>query len=146
MKRIIRQYRDEDLPDVLSSWENASRLSHPFLSNEFLEEERYKVPNYYLPNADTWVIEHEGKVIGFIALIGNQIGAVFVQPEFHGTGAGRALLDKARELHGVLDVEVFQANSIGHNFYLSYGFEIMYEKKHIDTGDIIVRLRFSDKS
>ena len=143
MERIVRQYKDADLPDVLSSWENASRISHPFLSSEFLEQERYNVPNLYLPNADTWVIEHKGKVIGFIALLGNKVGAVFVQPEFQGTGAGRALMDKAQELHGDLEVEVFEANSIGCRFYLNYGFELLGKKTHEETGHEILRLRFS---
>jgi len=56
MDRTVRQYKDEDLPDILSSWENASRISHPFLTNEYLEQERYNIPNLYLPNADTWVV------------------------------------------------------------------------------------------
>ena len=145
MKRIVRQYKEEDLPDVLSSWESASKISHPFLSNEFLEQERYNVPNYYLPNADTWVLEHDGKVIGFIALLGHKVGAVFVQPEFHGTGAGQALMDKAQELHGDLEVEVFEENSIGYRFYLKYGFEPLAKKIHEDTGHVLLRLKFSAK-
>ncbi len=146
MERIVRQYKDEDLPDVLSSWEKASKISHPFLSNTFIEQERYNVPNYYLPNADTWVIEHDGKVIGFIALLGHKVGAVFVQPEFHGTGAGRALMDKARELHGDLEVEVFEENSIGCRFYSNYGFELLTKKIHEDSGQIVLRLKFSAKT
>jgi len=146
MERIVRQYKDEDLPDVLSSWENASRISHPFLSSEFLEQERYNIPNFYLPNADTWVIEHNGKVIGFIALLGHKVGAVFVQPKFHGTGAGRALMDKAQELHGDLEVEVFEENSIGYKFYSNYGFETLAKIIHEDTGHVVLRLKYSVKT
>jgi putative acetyltransferase len=143
MKRTIRQYKDEDLAEVLASWENASRISHPFLSNEFIEQERYNVPNIYLPNADTWVIEQNGQVIGFIALLGNKVGAVFVQPEFHRTGAGWALMDKAQELHGNLEVEVFEANSIGCSFYTKYGFKYLTKKIHEDTGYTLLRLKYT---
>ena len=107
---IIRQYKDSDLSDVMSSWENASRIAHPFLTEEFLEQERYNIPNVYLPNADTWVVSYEGKVIGFIALMGSEVGAIFVQPSFHGKGAGLALMNKAQELHSNLEVEVFKDN------------------------------------
>ncbi len=143
MLSAIRKYRDSDLDDVLSSWENASKLAHPFLTEEFLDSERYNIPNLYLPNADTWVSEHNGEVIGFIALLGNEVGAIFVQPKFHGTGVGRALMNKAQELHGNLEVEVFEANSVGRKFYSSYGFELLSEKIHEETGNKVLRLKFT---
>jgi len=40
MVHNIRKYKDRDLNDVLSSWENASELAHPFLTREFLDLER----------------------------------------------------------------------------------------------------------
>lgn len=139
----IRQYRESDLNAVLSSWENASKIAHPFLTEEFLNRERYNIPNVYLPNADTWVAEMDGVVVGFIALLGNEVGAIFVEPVFQGLGVGRALMDKAQELHGDLEVEVFQANSIGRKFYSSYGFQPMSEKNHQETGQTLLRLKFT---
>ncbi len=143
MLMIIRAYREDDLNDVLSVWENASKLAHPFLTSEFLAQERHNIPNVHLPNADTWVAEFDGRVIGFIALLGNEVGAIFVEPEFHGAGVGRALMDKAQELHGDLEVEVFQANSIGRKFYSRYGFEALSERVHEETGNKVLRLKFT---
>ena len=143
MNRIIRKYKDEDLKDVLSSWESASKNAHPFLTEEFLAQERYNIPNVYLPIAETWVIEQESLVIGFIALLDNEIGAIFVKSEFHGTGAGRALMDKAKTLRNGLEVEVFKDNSIGRKFYSSCGFETMKEMIHEQTGNIILRMKFT---
>ena len=142
MHRIIREYQPADLDDVLAFWESASRLAHPFLQEDFLEQERHNIPNLYLPNAETWVIEHEKQVIGFIALLGNEVGAIFVKPEFHGTGAGKALMDKARDLGGDLQVEVFEANSIGRRFYERYGFKTLLESTHEPTGNRLLRLQF----
>jgi putative acetyltransferase len=141
--QTIRKYKDSDLEDVLSSWENASRLAHPFLTNDLLESTRKNIPIVLLPKADTWVSEHEGVVIGFICLIGNEVAALFVQPEFHGTGTGRALVDKACELHGDLEVEVFEVNSIGLQFYLKYGFVPFLEKNHEITNMKVIRLKFT---
>ena len=42
MQRIIREYQPADLDDVLASWESATRLAHPFLQEDFLEQERHK--------------------------------------------------------------------------------------------------------
>jgi putative acetyltransferase len=140
---IIRKYTDNDLDEVLSAWENASRLAHPFLTNKLIETTRKNIPVVLLPKADTWVYEREGVVVGFISLIGNEVAALFVQPAFHGTGAGRALVDKARELHGDLEVEVFEINTIGLQFYLKYGFVPFLEKNHEITNNKVVRLRFT---
>lgn len=143
MDRIIRPYQSEDLDDVMSAWESASQLAHPFLKEDFLDQERHNIPNVYLPNADTWVIEEAGQVIGFIALMGNEVGAIFVKPDFHGTGAGKALMDKAQELHGDLEVQVFKENSIGQQFYACYGFQYVSEQIFEPTGNMMVRLKFS---
>lgn len=104
---------------------------------------RISVAEIYLPNTDTWVVEFDGNVEGFIALMGNEVGAIFLQPKFHGKGAGRALMDKARELHGDLEVEVFEANSIGRRFYSRYGFDYLEEKLHEPTGQKVLRLKFT---
>ena len=77
----IRHYKEADLEGVLSSWENASRIAHPFLPEDFLAQERKNIPALYIPNADIWVLEVENDVVGFIALIGNEVGAIFLQPE-----------------------------------------------------------------
>ena len=79
----IRQYLETDLDDVLSAWENANKLAHPFLKADFVDQVRKDIPALYLPNADTWVIEDdfdetaESKVVGFIALMGNEVEQYF---------------------------------------------------------------------
>ena len=143
VQRLVREYAPDDLADILSAWEAASALAHPFLTKQFLDQERINIPELYLPNAETWVVEDSGRVIGFIALIGNEVGAIFVHPEFHGTGAGRALMDKAQALRGDLEVEVFKDNAIGRKFYVRYGFEQLAETTHEPTGNALLRLKYS---
>jgi putative acetyltransferase len=139
----IRQYENPDLEAVLSSWERATRLAHPFMTDEFIAQERINTAETYLPNTDTWVIETDDHVVGFIALMGNEVGAIFLQPEYHGRGAGKALMDKAQEIHGDLEVEVFRENSIGRKFYSRYGFSQLEEKLHEPTGRQVLRLAFT---
>jgi putative acetyltransferase len=139
----IRQYIDSDLAEVVSAWESATRLAHPFMTEEFLAQERKNLPELYLPNADTWVAEIDGAVVGFIALIGNEVGAIFVQPTHHGEGAGLALMNKAQEIHGELEVEVFAENTIGRRFYAKFGFKQLEEKLHEATGRKLLRMKFA---
>ena len=138
----IRQYNTSDLEAVLSSWEAATRLAHPFMTEDFLAQQRKDIAEIYMPNTDTWVAELDGKVVGFVALMGNETGAMFLQPNYHGKGIGKALMDKANELYSSLELEVFKANTIGRKFYARYGFELLEEKHHEPTGQPLLRLRF----
>jgi putative acetyltransferase len=140
---MIRKYNEQDLEDLLATWEAASEVAHPFLTPKFLASVRHDISNLYLPNAETWVYEDGGRVVGFIALIGNEVGAIFVHPSHQKTGIGRGLMDKARELRGELEVEVFVANTIGRAFYAKYGFEAIEEKVHYQTGHDVLRLRLT---
>ena len=148
---MIREYRPSDNTDILLTWEAASAVAHPFLSEAFLEQERHNIPNVYLPNAETWVWQTEptpeqggpARVVGFIAMLGNEIGAIFVDPAYQRSGIGRALLAHVRELHGTLQVEVFTKNALGRAFYDRSGFELLEYKLHEPTGFELMRLRLA---
>jgi putative acetyltransferase len=113
------------------------------MTEEFLASERKNIPELYLPNAETWVWEDEGRVVGFLALLGNEVGALFVAPEFHRQGIGRALMDHAREIRSTLEVEVFVEKSLGRSFYEPYGFEPFEYKMHEPTGHEVIRMRLA---
>lgn len=142
VKFTVRPYRPDDLSAVMSAWENASKIAHSFVPEDFLARERYNIPHVYLPNAETWVIEQGGRVIGFLSMIGNLVGGLFVEPAFHGKGAGWALMEKAQELYGSLDVDVFAANVIGRAFYERCGFRFLSTSLHEDTGLELMRLTY----
>jgi len=142
----IRAYKESDLNAVLDSWETATRLAHEFMADNFIALQRKNVAEVYLPNTDTWVAEVDGDVMGFIALMGSEVGAIFLQPSHHGKGIGKALMDKAQSLHGNLEVEVFKENTIGRNFYSKYGFELLEEKFHEPTGQELLRLKYTAKN
>lgn len=138
---MIRQYEDQDLEDLLAAWAAASEIAHPFLTQDFLASERENIPNLYIPNAETWVYEDDGRVVGFVALIGNEVGAIFVHPSHQKKGIGHRLMDKAKDIREELEVEVFVKNAIGRAFYAKYGFTPIDEKVHEQTGFDLLRLR-----
>lgn len=139
---MIREYRDADLDQLLEVWYRASEVAHPFLTEEFLAAERENIRKVHMPKAKTWVYEDAGKVVGFIALIGNEVGAIFVSPDMHGRGIGRALMDLARDRHDTLELDVFEANSIGRSFYERYGFTRIGRHVHAESGHPCLRLRY----
>ncbi len=139
---MIRLYQDGDIEDIIDVWYQASLLAHPFLSENFLEEERRKIRDVHLPNAQTWVYEEQGKPVGFIALIDNEVGGIFVHPSMHRRGIGKALMDKACSMHDSVELDVLEANSIGRAFYSKYGFVPIRKFTHDETGEPTIRLRY----
>ena len=137
----IRPYTDDDLEQLLDVWYRASLIAHPFLSEEFFEAERHEIAEQWLPVAETMVYEIDGRVVGFVALIGNEVGAIFVEPDSQGRGIGRALMDAARESRPLLELDVFEANSIGRRFYDAYGFEFVDRHMNEAVGLPELRLR-----
>jgi putative acetyltransferase len=140
---MIREYVTADCEDVLNVWASASAQAHPFLSDAFLDLERQRIPRVHLVRAETWVWEANGRVVGFVSLLGNEVGAIFVDPEVQGSGIGRALMDHARARRGTLEVEVFKRNVLGRAFYARYGFEPVHEAVHEETGFEVLRLRLA---
>ena len=140
---MIRQYEARDTDTIIIAWYAASKIATPFLTEEFLAETRENIRSLWLPNAETWVFEAEGKVIGFITLIENEVGAIFVHPKFQGTGAGKALMDHAISLRGHVFLDVFEENVVGRGFYDRYGFEFESKQLHEETGHMHLRLVYT---
>ncbi len=112
MLTMIRRYRDKDSEALIEIWYTASQVATRFLSEEFLAEEREAIRKSYLPSAETWVFETEGTVAGFITLLGNEVGAIFVHPKWQRRGVGRALMDHAIDLRSFLHLDVFKENAV----------------------------------
>ena len=140
---MIRPYKDTDLDELLEAWYSASLVGHPFLDEAFFQQERKNIREVYLPKAETWVFEQDGAVVGFISLLGNEVGAIFVDSNFHGSGIGRALMDHARSLRDFLELTVFQDNKVGRDFYEKCGFHRVGEHLHEETGFMQLRLRLT---
>jgi putative acetyltransferase len=89
------------------------------------------------------VTEVDGQVVGFIAMIENEIGGLFLDPACHGQGLGRALVDKAVSEKDALTVAVFKENTIGRRFYTADGFRGSDEFIHEDSGQVTLQQTFT---
>lgn len=139
---MIRKHTDSDLEDILDIWSQSSSLAHPFLATEFVEKVKKDMRELYIPNSETWVYEENGKVIGFVGMMGNEIGGLFVLPNHHAKGVGTKLVNYILESFDELEVEVFTKNKIGRAFYNKYGFEFMKKFLH-ESGHEVIRMKFT---
>ncbi len=142
---MIREYKETDADAVVAAWRAANERAHPFLSRDFLDKEADNVRNVYPQFAKIWVSEIDGHVVGFIAMIDNEIGGLFLDPKYHGKGLGREMVDFAAAKKGALTVEVFRDNKIGRRFYDAYGFKKTGEYLHEHSGQMTIKMAFDPK-
>lgn len=138
---MIRPYKDSDLAEVLLVWDRATALGHAFLPAAFLEQERRQVADAWLEVAETSVWESGGRVVGFISMLGDEIGGLFVDPAFGRRGIGRQLIDHARVGRDTLTVRVFAANQVGRAFYAGCGFVTVGQAVHEESSEPEILLR-----
>jgi putative acetyltransferase len=124
---MIREYKTEDTDALITIWDNAEPLAHPFLSDKVRDQIRRDMREIYLPNAETRVSENDGAPVGFVAMIGTEIGGLFLAPSEQGKGWGRQMLDHIVASKGPLTVEVFKDNKIDLPFYERYDFVVIGE-------------------
>jgi putative acetyltransferase len=121
-------------------WYESAQVAHPFWERQMFDREREAIAEQHLPRAETYVYERTGTVVGFISLLGTEVGGLFVTPRHHREGIGRALMDEARGTREHLELDVFEANVIGRAFYERYGFRTVGERLDEATGFRVLRL------
>ena len=138
---MIRKYKEIEIPILMDIWEAATSQAHPFLLVEFNQMVKQMMIEKYMPDSDTWIYEEQGKILGFISMMDNEIGGLFVDPKAQAKGIGRSLVDHMNTFHKVLEVEVFKENKIGLPFYQKTGFSIINEYFMKEAKQIVLRLR-----
>ncbi|MHA4729756.1 GNAT family N-acetyltransferase [Ensifer adhaerens] len=131
---MIRAYRAADLEELSAIWFEASITAHAFVGEARLCEQRLLIETVYLPNAETWVAIRDGEPAGFVSLLDDFIGGLFVSPRHQGAGIGRLLVSHALQLKGQLRLEVYTANSQAYAVYENLGFEEQSRRSEDDEG------------
>ncbi len=138
----LRPYRPTDEESLIEIWLAASEVAHSFLDDDFISREKDRVRDHHLRVAETWVFERDSRILGFIAMIGNEVGGIFVDPGAQRNGIGTALMDFVVQRYGELYLDVFKSNWLGRSFYEKYGFSTKHEHIHEETGQAQLRLSY----
>ncbi|MGJ8615726.1 MAG: GNAT family N-acetyltransferase [Sulfitobacter sp.] len=137
---MIRDYTSDDNNQLVRIWKAANAVAHPFLPADFVQAEEANVRNIYPQFAEIHIIESNMTMRGFIAMLDDEIGGLFLDPVLHGQGLGRAMVDHVVAQKGPLRVQVFEKNTIGRRFYDRYGFSFTGRSVHDATGQVILHL------
>lgn len=99
------------------------RATHHFLAEEDILFFRSSLPSAF-EQLNVWVAQDDTRILGFIAVSGKHIEALFIAPDQHRRGIGRHLLDHIVATHPgtYWNVDVNEQNPAATRFYLHYGF------------------------
>jgi len=117
----IRPYKSDDFAVVTSLWRRAREQAFPEFQHRkghTFEEDQAYFRDVILVNNDVWVAEVDGEPVAFMAIAGDFIDQLYVDPEHQRRGLGKALLDYARSLSPEhLWLYTLQINTNGRVFY-----------------------------
>lgn len=132
---MIRSAIPEDMPVLVDIWLRASRQAHDFIPPSVWEARAEEMGREHLPNAEVHVLEVEERVIGFAALNGDRLEALFIDPELQSYGHGSRLMAHAMASRQRLTLYVYSRNVRAVSFYCRLGFHAHEERTDPLTGE-----------
>ena len=117
MNPHIRSNRSDEVDRLVDIWRRAVDATHHFLTTEdrlAIEEE----VRSFFPTVQFFVAcDANDEPMEFMFLDGAHLEALFVDPDHHGKGVGKALLQSAIAEHPVITTDVNEANAQALVFY-----------------------------
>lgn len=66
---MIREAQRSELPAILELWLESTTWGHPFIKANYWRDCIPLVRDAYLANAQNWVWEEDGKLLGFVSIM-----------------------------------------------------------------------------
>jgi ribosomal protein S18 acetylase RimI-like enzyme len=120
----LRPAQPSDAPAVTKIFQAARDHSLAFLPKLHTDAEDHAFYARLVQGGGVTVAEADGAVVGFLALSGNEVTHVYVDPAHHREGHGSALLRATQAANADLALWVFQRNADAVAFYEAHGFAI----------------------
>ena len=125
---LIRAYKSDDFEAVTILWRRSREQAFPDFQRRkghTFEEDRNYFRDVILVNNDVWVVEVDEIPAAFLAIAGDFIDQLYVDPDYQRIGLGKSLLAHARTLSPRrLWLYTLQVNTGGRAFYEKNGFVV----------------------
>ncbi|MFD1672978.1 GNAT family N-acetyltransferase [Agrilactobacillus yilanensis] len=131
---MIRQAQVADEPQIMTIWLNGNFEAHNFVPQDYWQR-HYEETRAMLGQADIYVYEIDGKILGFAGLMADYLAGIFVASAAQSKGIGQALLAAVKADHARITLHVYQKNQHAVNFYKRAGFKIHEEDIDETTGE-----------
>ena len=132
---MIRKAKQTELSSVMQIWLDGNIEGHPFIPTEYWQQNAERARQVMM-TSEVYVYETEDhKVVGFIGLIGNIIGGLFVHVNYRKSGVGRELMDYVKSFKTYLIVNVYEKNLSAVDFYQQEGFRTVSEQLDNSTNE-----------
>lgn len=131
---MIWEFKTLDTEQVMKLWLLGNMDAHSFVPEKYWRSHFNEVQEALL-QANVFVYDIDGKVLGFIGLMNEYIAGIFVDKSCRSTGIGTQLLTYAKQKYDTLSLSVYQKNSRAVSFYHREGFSILSEGVDENTGE-----------
>ncbi|MCH8529477.1 MAG: GNAT family N-acetyltransferase [Saccharospirillum sp.] len=125
----IRAYRDDDFPSIAEIYDSSKLDELVFEEGPFellpLERDEKRLKETM---ESTLYVYEDGEILGYGAVFGNEIRALFVHPSFRGKGVGKKLLDHLiTQAETPATLHVAKSNRAAKSIYQKHGFRVTEE-------------------
>ena len=93
---MIRLFEFQDLDKIMDIWLQGNLEAHSFIDAEYWKKNFDSVKSV-LPNAEVYVYEEDGEILGFIGMDAEYIAGIFVAAEHKGQGIGHQLIETVKK-------------------------------------------------
>ncbi|MCL4068785.1 acetyltransferase [Pseudomonas sp. GX19020] len=131
---IFRPSTDQDLPRVMEIWRRSVDATHHFLAPLDRRAIEAEVLELFPKLSLVLAADATGMPQGFMFLHAGHLEALFVDPDQHGNGVGRALISRAVAAHSELTTDVNEQNTEALGFYEHIGFVRTGRSSHDGQG------------
>ena len=131
---MIRKLQEADINRVADIWLDTNVKAHDFISSQYWLG-NFEAVKGMLPQAEVYVYEENGSILGFVGLNGDYIEGIFVWSEAQSRGIGKQMLDFVKGMKQQLRLNVYQRNVRAVTFYQREHFEIQSEDTDENTGE-----------
>ena len=138
----IRKAKQDELDNLVQIWYDASIASHDFIAESFWDNNLKPMREVYLPMTENIVIEFEKEIVGFCALNGNIIEALFIKPQKQSLGFGKRLIHFVKEVNDSITLRVYKKNRCAILFYEKNGFARVAESIDGATQEVEIEMKW----
>ena len=107
---------EKTLDSLLAIWLEGNLQAHSFIPKNYWLDNQVGVREG-LAQARIFVKETDGKAVGFLGLVEEEIAGLFVKEQFQKQGIGEALIQRVKDEKKILTLTVYENNQAALLFY-----------------------------